>query len=191
LWIIGITVPAICLYPLFVCLFWQPSIGLLIMEVYISHNNAPQSVGLLWTSDQLIAETSTWQHTTLTTDRCPCPSGIRTHNLSRRAATRLMGGNPIWIMPEQFDMIWTCSRLVQKFMCLLAGEAGLHHVGVCYDQQEELASFTVRFEMSSQAMCWIWNWHWGEWVIRCHTMRPGAAADCIYRVQNTGLVQML
>ena len=29
-----------------------------------------QSVGLLWMSDQLIAETSTWQHTT---DKHPCP----------------------------------------------------------------------------------------------------------------------
>ena len=37
------------------------------------HNDAPQSVGLLWTSDQLVAETSTWQHTTLTTDKYPCP----------------------------------------------------------------------------------------------------------------------
>ena len=26
---------------------------------YITHNDAPQSVGLLWTSDQLVAETST------------------------------------------------------------------------------------------------------------------------------------
>jgi hypothetical protein len=30
------------------------------------------SVGLLWTSDQPDAETSTWQHTTVTTDRHPC-----------------------------------------------------------------------------------------------------------------------
>jgi hypothetical protein len=28
-----------------------------------THNDAPQPVGLLWTSDQLVAETSTWQHT--------------------------------------------------------------------------------------------------------------------------------
>jgi len=39
----------------------------------ITHNDAPQSVGLLWTSDQSVAETSTWQHTKLTTDRHPCP----------------------------------------------------------------------------------------------------------------------
>jgi hypothetical protein len=35
--------------------------------------DTPHSVGLLWTRDQLVSETSTWQHTTLTTDRHPCP----------------------------------------------------------------------------------------------------------------------
>jgi hypothetical protein len=40
---------------------------------YITHNDAPQSVEPLWTSDQLVAENSTWQHTTLTTDQYPCP----------------------------------------------------------------------------------------------------------------------
>jgi len=40
----------------------------------ITHNDAPQLVGLLWTSDQSVAETSTWQYTTLTTDKKhPCP----------------------------------------------------------------------------------------------------------------------
>ena len=39
----------------------------------ITHYDAPQSVGLPWTSDQSVAETSTWQHTTLTTDKHPCP----------------------------------------------------------------------------------------------------------------------
>ena len=39
----------------------------------ITHKDAPQSVGLLWTSDQSVAETSTWQHTALTTDKHPCP----------------------------------------------------------------------------------------------------------------------
>ena len=48
---------------------------------YITHDT-PQSVGLLWTSDQVVAETSTWQHTTLTTNM-HAPGGIRTHDLSR------------------------------------------------------------------------------------------------------------
>jgi hypothetical protein len=30
----------------------------------ITHNDAPQSVGLPWTSDQLVAETSNWKHNT-------------------------------------------------------------------------------------------------------------------------------
>jgi hypothetical protein len=41
---------------------------------FLNHTfDSPQSVGLLWTSDRLGAETSTWQHTTLTTDKHPCP----------------------------------------------------------------------------------------------------------------------
>jgi hypothetical protein len=52
----------------------------------ITHNDAPQSVGLLWTSDQLVAEISAWLHTT---DKHPCPGGIRTHDRSRRATEDL------------------------------------------------------------------------------------------------------
>jgi len=55
----------------------------------ITHNNASRSVGLLRTGDQLVAETSTWQGTTLTTDKLPFPGGIRTHDLSKRTATFL------------------------------------------------------------------------------------------------------
>jgi hypothetical protein len=51
----------------------------------ITHDDAPQSVGLLWTSDQFVAETSNLQHNSLTTD-IHAPGWIRTHNLSRRAA---------------------------------------------------------------------------------------------------------
>jgi hypothetical protein len=40
--------------------------------------DTPHSVGLLWTRDQLVAKTYTWQHTTL--------GGIRTHNPSKREA---------------------------------------------------------------------------------------------------------
>jgi hypothetical protein len=42
--------------------------GLPFYGVSRSHSNTPHSVGLLWTSDQPHAQTSTWQHTTLTTD---------------------------------------------------------------------------------------------------------------------------
>jgi hypothetical protein len=36
-------------------------------------NDAPKSIGLLWTSDQFVAEKSAWQHTTLTWERLLCP----------------------------------------------------------------------------------------------------------------------
>jgi hypothetical protein len=48
--------------------------------------DTPHSVVLLWTSNQPVAETSTWQHTTLTRDRHSCPKRDRTHNPSKRSA---------------------------------------------------------------------------------------------------------
>jgi len=46
----------------------------LIVEVWRLHSvrHNPQSAGPLWASDQLVADNSTWQHTTITTDRHPC-----------------------------------------------------------------------------------------------------------------------
>jgi hypothetical protein len=38
----------------------------------ITLKHTPQSVGLLWTRDRPLAETSTWQHTTLTRDKHRC-----------------------------------------------------------------------------------------------------------------------
>jgi len=57
--------------------------GLLIHKVSRSHSDTPQSVGLLWTSDRLVSETSTWQHSQQTDINAP--GGIRTRNPSIRA----------------------------------------------------------------------------------------------------------
>ena len=72
----------------FLTMAQQPLLGqgLLIIEDPWSHSDTPHSVGLVWTSDQPKAETSTWRHTTITRDRLPCPREIRTHNPSKRAA---------------------------------------------------------------------------------------------------------
>jgi hypothetical protein len=53
----------------------QPKLGpgRLLLEVSRTHSDTPHSIGLLWTSDQPDAETSTWQHTKLTRDRQPYP----------------------------------------------------------------------------------------------------------------------
>jgi len=65
----------------------QPPLGqdLLIIEASRSHSDTPHSVGLLWTSDQPDAETSTWQHTTLSRD-IHVSGGIRTRNSNKQAA---------------------------------------------------------------------------------------------------------
>ena len=52
----------------------------------ITHD-APQAVGLLWTSDQLVTETSTWQHTILTTD-IHVFGGIRTPQSQQASGCR-------------------------------------------------------------------------------------------------------
>ena len=46
---------------------------LFIIGTLRQHSNTPPSVGLLGTSDQPDPETSTLQHTTLTTDKHSCP----------------------------------------------------------------------------------------------------------------------
>jgi len=59
-----------------VVVFSQPGSGLYpprFRGFLITQNDAPHSAGLLWTSDQSVAETSTWQHTSLTTHNHPCP----------------------------------------------------------------------------------------------------------------------
>jgi hypothetical protein len=62
--------------------------GLLIIEASRYHSDTSQSAGVLWTSEQLDAETSTWQHTTLTRDRYPCHQ---------------WGSN---LQPQQADGLW-------------------------------------------------------------------------------------
>ena len=63
--------------------------GLLIIEGSWSHSDTPHSLGFHWTSDKPNAETSTWQHTTLTTYKHPCLRRDRTHNPSKRTAADL------------------------------------------------------------------------------------------------------
>jgi len=60
-------------------------LGLLIVEASQSHAEAPQSVGLLWTSDRPDAENSDNTHHSQQTD-IHALGEIRTHNSSNQAA---------------------------------------------------------------------------------------------------------
>ena len=60
---------------------------LLIIVVSLSYSETPQSVGLVWTSDQPDAETFTLQNTHWQETDSHEPGGIRTLNPSKQAAT--------------------------------------------------------------------------------------------------------
>ena len=53
----------------------QPPVGqgLFFIEASRSHSDTRHLAGLLWTRDRPVANTSQWQHTTLTRDRHPWP----------------------------------------------------------------------------------------------------------------------
>jgi hypothetical protein len=82
----------VCIYIyIYIYMFFHGYIALvgldLIVEVLESHSDTVHSVWLLQISDWLIANTSTWQHTTRKRDRPSFADGIRTHNpLSKSAA---------------------------------------------------------------------------------------------------------
>jgi hypothetical protein len=92
-WLSRLFVRPCSFVPRFLSLFLISYSDLFLPAHYKSKRLLPQSMthihsaGLLWTRDRPVAETSTWQHTTLTRDRHPCPKEIRKHNPSKRAAT--------------------------------------------------------------------------------------------------------
>jgi len=61
-------------------------LGPLTFQILRSHTDKPYMVGLLWTNDQPMTETSTRQHVTITSDRPSCPGEIRNRNPRKRAA---------------------------------------------------------------------------------------------------------
>jgi len=48
-------------------------LGLLVVEVSRTHTDTLYTVGLLWRRGRPVAETCTWQPTTITTNRHPSP----------------------------------------------------------------------------------------------------------------------
>ena len=78
-------------------------------DFWITHNDAPQSAGLLWTSDQLVAETSDNRQT------CMPPCGNLAHNLNRRAVVDLcLGprGHRNWlIILSYWNSLWLAHNI--------------------------------------------------------------------------------
>jgi hypothetical protein len=85
----------------------------------MTHNDAAQSVGLLWRSDQLVAETSTWQHTTVTTEIYPCPVGFEpTISVVKRQQVAHLLRSWVWIPPGAWIFVCCeCRVLSGRGLC--------------------------------------------------------------------------
>jgi hypothetical protein len=93
--------------------------GFLIIEATRPQSlNTPHSVGVLWTSDQPEAETSTWQNTTLTRDRPRCPltgfeltvpvtESLQTHALDSTVTGIELSCTMIWTNDAQWPVTST------------------------------------------------------------------------------------
>jgi hypothetical protein len=94
----------------------------------ITHNDTTQSVGLLWTSDQPVPETSTWQHTQQSQRRTiRAPGRIRTRNPSKRAA-----GDPRLRPLGHWDRL---------FMTLVTCKSKLTFLHACFCRLDKLKSW--------------------------------------------------
>jgi hypothetical protein len=71
-------------------LFYLLTVGVEVVYFrLITLRHTPQSVGLLWTRDRPVAETSTWQRKHSLETNIHAPGGIRIHDPSKRSAAVL------------------------------------------------------------------------------------------------------
>ena len=90
---------------------------------YITHNDTPQSVGLLWTSDQLVAETST----------------CTTHNThNRRTSMSPVGFEPTILAGER-PQAYALDRATTG-----TGEK-IKYLSKCYQLQRDVKTSVVEF----------------------------------------------
>jgi hypothetical protein len=91
------------------------------IEASRSHLDTPESVRLLWTSDQPDAETSTWQNTIRTTERHPYPR--RDSNLRRAAPHKTLDRavNGIDSGTVYADLIFLSTGISSSYWAEVAG----------------------------------------------------------------------
>ena len=151
---------------------------------FLDHTNAaPLSVGLLWTSDQPVAETSTWQHTTLTTDKHSMPpvgfkptvsAGERpqTYALQRAVTgTVCLCFLDVVILWCHFTVLW--NKSVENLVlcgCVVVGFFGGCGCGICPEFLNVYAIVSVRKERSP-----TWGCAYAEWIVWSHWYQVSAA----------------
>jgi hypothetical protein len=116
------------------------------------HTDAPQSVGLLWTTDQPDEQTPTWQHTTLARETSMPPAGFELAILASerpqtqavdRAATGIdVTGNSEILYPTSFRSVFSQYLRVLRSVVFLksrdTSKAVAAHTFECKLQKQEL-----------------------------------------------------
>jgi len=110
--------------------------GLLIIENSQSHSDTPHSVGLPWKSDQLDAETSTWQHTTLTRPTFMIPAGFE------HAIQQACGRRPTYAARPTGD--WSCSEKFTQNGCGNSKKSSVQSISHPWYESHILEDGTVR-----------------------------------------------
>ena len=115
--------------------------GLLLIQASLSHSGTPHSVGLLWTRDRPVVETSTLRHTTLTKEGHPC-----TRRDSNPQSQQASGRKPTGLRPcGEWDRPPRCLYFT-KIRCILKKSitTHTHNFGVlrwrtkCHTQSQNL-----------------------------------------------------
>jgi hypothetical protein len=133
----------------------QPQLGrgLLIIQTLQAHSDTPHLVGLLWTSDQSDAETSTWQqHTALTKDthsfprRYSNPQSQRATTHSRRRPPGHWDGRTRYIVTIILFNLFACipCRINTSLVNKIPGVP-------C----ESLLMSLVHYVVTASVFCWV------------------------------------
>jgi hypothetical protein len=138
--------------------------GFLFIEVSRSQSDTPHSVDLPCTSDRPVAETSTWQHTTLTRRQISIPSTVfEPANPARerpqtRALNRSASENGALLLVP--DNIW---RLQLSYTSIpLLSSTGTRGSAADWDTALQIGRSRVRFSRVSLEFLTAALWPWGR-----------------------------
>jgi hypothetical protein len=135
--------------------------GLLTTEASRSQLHTPHLVGLPWTSDQPDAEASSWQHTTFTSDRHPCPqrdSNPQSQQVSGRRPTpqTARGLDRLILIQTVFNSSLSTSQRTSSF-CYKDEGVTLYTEAVFHEKKNVMAQLLgIRF-VSSAVFTVMWT----------------------------------
>ena len=162
----------------------------LLCEVFRSYSDTPHSVGLLWTSDRPVRDTSAWQHTQNSQRQTSKhPGGIRTRNPSKRAAADSCHVLNIIIIivivvvyvavPAQEIQGLTVGWGLQHHVTTSCYIIILHHVTSCYNimlQHHVTSCYNIMLQHHITTPCY--NIMLQHHVISCYIMLHHITTPC-------------